>query len=141
MIVLNNSRCTCIDVIHFNEIPQFLHDASEILTGFITFAKGEKMVFPIAFLLNKIKFEYSEIEYEDFNVKRNEYVKFIIRIREMEVFNAFEIKIATMELPGKVTDIAEIDVPGLLQVLCTFNAIPASREKGVLQNASKKQSV
>lgn len=134
MEIINGHRCTCIDVIEYNEIAQFLHDASEILTGFVTFAKGEKMVFPIPFLLNKIKFQFSkELE--------NKYTKFVIKIREMEIFNGYEIKIATMELPGKVTHIAEIDVPGLLQVLCTFNAIPASRDKGVLENASKKQSV
>ena len=133
MVVLNGNRCTCIDVIEYNSIPQFLRDASEVLTGFITFAKGEKMIFPIPFLLNKIKVEYSrEIE--------KEHVKFVVKIREMEVFNAFEIKIATMELPGKIDNIMDIDVPGLLQVLTTFNAIPANKEKGLLSNGSKNQS-
>lgn len=131
MVVLNEKRTTCIDVIQYNDIPQFLHDASEVLTGFITFAKGEKMVFPIPFLLNKIKIEYA-------NVIDSEHTKFVMKIREMEVFNAFEVRIATMKLPGKVNDIMDIDVPGLLQVLCTFNAIPANREKGVFNACSKK---
>lgn len=131
MVVLNGSRCTCIDVVDYNRIPQFLHDASEVLTGFITFAHGEKMTFPIAFLLHRIKHKYAkEIE--------NEHTKFVIKIREMEIHNCFEMKITTMELPGVINDPLEIDVPGLLQIFSTFNAIPANREKGVLNACSKK---
>lgn len=131
MVVLNGSRCTCIDVISFNQVPQFLHDAGEILTGFVTFAKGEKMIFPIPFLLHRMKHHYAkEIE--------NEHTKFAIKIREMEIFNCFEMRIATMELPGIINDQLEIDVPGLLQVFSTFNAIPENREKGILNACSKK---
>lgn len=133
MVVINNSRTTCIDVIKYESIPQFLQDASEVLTGFITFAKGEKMIFPIPFLLNKIRIEFS-------NDIEKEHVKFVIKIREMEVFNAFEIKVATLELPGTFENVMDIDVPGFIQVLTTFNAIPADREKGRLRNGNENKS-
>lgn len=132
MVVLNGKRTICLDVIEYSSIPQFLKDAGEILTGFITFAKGEKMVFPIPFLMHRLKHHYAkEIE--------NSNTKFVVKIREMEIFNCFEMRIATMELPSKIDNISEIDVPGLLQIFSTFNAIPANREKGVL-NACKKES-
>jgi hypothetical protein len=121
MIVLNDRRTICIDVISFKELPQFLNDASEIMTGFVSFARGEKMMFPVSFLMNKIKIEFA-------NFIENDRIKFVVRIREMDIFNAYEIRIITMELPGKVESITDIDVPGNIPAFCTINAIPKERK-------------
>lgn len=120
MIVINSGiHTSCIEVVKINEIPEFLKAAGQIMTGFITMAKGAEMVFPIEFLMNKIKVMLSEY------VEFDKYI-YVVRVKEEYTFNSFALYVTVFESTGEViiTDIEQIEMmKSIEEIKWTFSAI------------------
>jgi len=123
MVILSGSLTTCLDVIKYCEIPLFIHDSSEIMTGFVSMASGEKMVFPLEYLLNKITVQFNQEV-----MKEN--IRFIVKITEWTMYNTYEMLVATIEaekLPDDISfEVASSNIE--YKSLGSFSARPENKK-------------
>ncbi|MFA5235083.1 MAG: hypothetical protein WC390_11850 [Sulfurimonas sp.] len=125
MVILSGSHTTCLDVIKYCEIPLFIHDSSEIMTGFVSMAAGEKMVFPMEYLINKISVHFN-------NDIMKENIRFVVKIKEWTMYNTFEMLVATIEAEKLPEDISfEVASSGIeYKSLGSFSARPKKEKIG-----------
>lgn len=124
MVILSGSHTTCLDVVKYCEIPLFIHDSSEIMTGFVSMAAGEKMVFPLEYLLNKITVQFNQEV-----MKEN--IRFVVKITEWTIYNTFEMLVATIEaekLPDDISfEVASSNIE--YKSLGSFSARPENKKE------------
>lgn len=122
MVVLNGIHTVCMDCGNINEMPGILHTASEIMTGFVSMASCKKMSFPIRQLMAKIKCNFPDCT-------NNDRLLFLVKIREMSIYNGFELYIKAFESANDIKSIDEINADFDYVSLGTFNSIPIEEEK------------
>lgn len=125
MIILNGMNTVCIDVCTLQEVSFFLNDASQMMCNFVTMAKGEEMVFPVQFLMNKIGAMLSEyIEFDKY--------RYVMRVREAGTFNTFEMYVTVVPVDQNYNkeDFDTINIEKMVeQIKWTFSAVPKGNKK------------
>lgn len=114
---MNGIHTCCVDVIYQDEIIQFIDDSSMIMTGFVSMAAGKKMKFPTAMLIDSIKKEY-EGKIQD------KKALFVLKIKEMLIYNTFELYANMILEDSKETLMVDTKFMGDCKKILIFNAVP-----------------
>lgn len=120
MIILNDIHTTCIEVTPISGVINFIEIASMTMTSFVSMAAGRKMVFPTRKIMEAIEKEFS-------GKINNGDIQFILKIREMLIYNTYELYAEIIENCSRITSIEDTkSVAENLKSIMTFWAIPES---------------
>lgn len=120
MIILNDIHTSCIEVTPISGVINFIETASMTMTSFVSMAAGRKMVFPTRKIMEAIEKEFS-------GKMNNDDIQFILKIREMLIYNTYELYAEIIENCSRITSIEDTkSVAENLKSIMTFCAIPES---------------
>lgn len=120
MIILNDIHTSCIEVTPISGVINFIEMASMTMTSFVSMAAGRKMVFPTRKIMEAIEKEFT-------GKMNNGDIQFILKIREMLIYNTYELYAEIIENCSRITSIEDTkSVAENLKAIMTFCAIPES---------------
>lgn len=120
MIILNDIHTSCIEVTPISGVVNFIEMASMTMTSFVSMAAGRKMVFPTRKIMEAIEKEFT-------GKMNNGDIQFILKIREMLIYNTYELYAEIIENCSRITSIEDTkSVAENLKAIMTFCAIPES---------------
>ena len=120
MIILNDIHTSCIEVTPISGVINFIEMASTTMTSFVSMAAGRKMVFPTRKIMEAIEKEFT-------GKMNNGDIQFILKIREMLIYNTYELYAEIIENCSRITSIEDTkSVAENLKAIMTFCAIPES---------------
>jgi hypothetical protein len=120
MIVLNDIHTSCMEVTPISGVINFIEMASMIMTSFVSMAAGRKMVFPTRTIMNALEKEFS-------GKMGNGEVQFVLKIREMLIYNTYELYAEIIDNCEKITSIEDTKSIGEhIKPIMTFSCIPES---------------
>jgi len=120
MIVLNDIHTCCIEVTPISGVINFIETASMTMTSFVSMAAGRRMVFPTRIIMNALEKEFT-------GKMNNGEIQFILKIREMLIYNTFELYAEIIDNCSEIKSIEDTKSIGKnIKSIMTFNAIPES---------------
>lgn len=120
MIILNDIHTCCIEVTPISGVINFIETASMTMTSFVSMAAGRKMVFPTRKIMEAIEKEFSG------RIKEGE-IQFVLKIREMLIYNTFELFAEIIDNCSAINSMEDTKNIGKdIKAIMTFCAIPES---------------
>lgn len=120
MIVLNDIHSCCIEVTPISGVINFIETASMTMTSFVSMAAGHRMVFPTRKIMAALEKEFTE-------KMNNGEIQFVLKIREMLIYNTFELFAEIIDNCSTINSIEDTKNIGKdIKSIMTFCAIPES---------------
>lgn len=120
MIVLNDIHTTCITVTPISGVPDFINTSSMTMTSFVSMAAGRRMVFPTRKIMEALEKHFS-------GRMNNGDIQFVLKIREMLIYNTYELYAEIIDKCSEITSIEDTkSISEHLESIMTFACIPES---------------
>ena len=120
MIVLNDIHTTCIEVTPISGVVNFIETASMTMTSFVSMVAGRRMVFPTRKIMEALEKEFT-------GKMGNGEIQFVLKIREMLIYNTYELYAEIIDNCQNITSIEDTKSIGEnIKSIMTFSCIPES---------------